>query len=81
LAAANASELFAAGRAWEKYPALWELNRAAISKIVDVHYPKARYLLELGMRAWREGEAIEPENLAPAYIRTKVAEKPREAGR
>jgi len=80
LAAANASELFAAGRAWEKYPALWELNRAAISKIVDVHYPKARYLLGLGVRAWQAGEAIEPENLAPAYIRSKVAEKPREAG-
>ena len=81
LAAASASELFAAGQAWEKYPALRELNRAAISKIVDVHYPKARYLLGLGMRAWQAGEAIEPENLAPAYIRTKVAEKPREAGR
>ncbi len=80
LAAASASELFAAGQAWEKYPALWELNRAAISKIVDVHYPKARYLLGLGVRAWQAGEAIEPENLAPAYIRSKVAEKPREAG-
>ncbi len=81
LAAANASELFAAGGAWEKYPALLALNRAAISEIVDVQYPQARFLLGLGTRAWQEGEAIEPENLAPAYIRTKVAEKPREAGR
>ena len=79
LAAVNASELFAAGQAWEKYPALLELNRAAISEIVDVHYPKARYLLGLGTRAWQAGEAIEPEDLAPAYIRTKVAEKPRKS--
>ena len=77
LATANASELFAAGQAWEKYPALLELNRAAIAELVDVRYPKARYLLGLGMRAWQAGEAIAPENLAPAYIRSKVAEKPR----
>ena len=81
LAAANASELFAAGQAWEKYPALLELNRAAIAKVVDVHYPKAKYLLALGARACQLGEVVEPENLIPAYIRTKVAEKPREAGR
>ncbi len=81
LAAANASELFAAGQAWEKYPALLELNRAAIAKVVDVHYPKAKYLLALGARACQLGEVVEPENLTPAYIRTKVAEKPREAGR
>jgi len=81
LAAANASELFAAGQAWEKYPVLLALNRAAISEIVDVQYPKARYLLALGARACQLGEAIEPENLAPAYIRTKVAEKPRKTGK
>ncbi len=81
LAAANASELFAAGQAWEKYPVLLELNRAAIAKVVDVNYPKAKYLLALGARACQLGEAIEPENLAPAYIRTKVAEKPRETGK
>jgi len=81
LAAANASELLAAGQAWEKYPALLALNRAAISEIVDVQYPKAKYLLALGARACQLGEAIEPENLAPAYIRTKVAEKPRKTGK
>ncbi|MCZ6808346.1 MAG: tRNA (adenosine(37)-N6)-threonylcarbamoyltransferase complex dimerization subunit type 1 TsaB [Proteobacteria bacterium] len=78
LAATNASELFAAGQAWKKYPALLELNRAAISEIVDVQQPKAKYLLGLATRAWQAGEAIEPENLAPAYIRSKVAEKPLE---
>jgi len=75
------SELFAAGRGWQKYPSLLQLNRATIAKVVDVHYPKAKYLLALGARACQAGKVIEPENLAPAYIRTKVAEKPREAGR
>ncbi len=71
--------LVAAGKGWQKYPALLELNRAAIAEVVDVHYPKARYLLGLAERGWRCGEAIEPENLVPAYIRSKVAEIPREA--
>ncbi len=74
------SELYAAGKGWQTYPSLLELNRAAIAKVVDVHYPKAEYLLALGARGCRDGEAIEPENLTPAYIRTKVAEKPRKAG-
>ncbi len=74
------SENYAAGKGWQKYPSLLELNRAAIAVVVDVFYPKAVYLLALGKRGCRDGEAIEPENLVPAYIRTKVAEKPRQAG-
>jgi len=70
-------EFYAAGKGWTKYPSLLELNRAAIAEIVDVSYPRAVYLLPLGKRACQDGEAIEPENLMPAYIRTKVAEKPR----
>ena len=74
------SELVAAGKGWQIYPSLLELNRSEIVRVVDVHYPKAEYLLALGARGWQRGEAIEAENLAPAYIRTKVAEKPRNAG-
>ncbi len=74
------SELYAAGKGWQTYPSLLELNGAAIARVVDVHYPKAEFLLALGARGFQDGEAIEPENLAPAYIRTKVAEKPRKAG-
>ena len=73
----SSSERVAAGQGWQRYPALLRLNQAAISKVVDVHYPKARYLLSLGAKGWQRGDAIEPENLAPAYIRTKVAERPR----
>ena len=80
LAEIPTSDLYAAGRGWQIYPSLLELNRAEIAGVVDVHYPKAEYLLALGARGFRDGEAIEPECLAPAYIRTKVAEKPRKAG-
>jgi len=75
----NASTLFAAGKGWHQYPAFLELNRAAISQALDVYYPRARYLLALGIRAYEIGEAVEPEMLAPAYIRTKVAEVPRKS--
>ena len=75
----NASGLTAAGKAWQKYPEFLELNRHAISAAVDVHYPKARYVLSLGAKGWKRGDAIEPEKLVPAYIRMKVAEKPAQA--
>ena len=35
----------------------------------------------LAAGAWQRGEAIGPEDLVPAYIRMKVAEKPRAAGK
>ncbi len=66
----------AAGQAWQKYPALLEINRAALSQIIDVHFPRARHLLALGARGFEYGEAVEADKLAPAYIRTKVAEIP-----
>jgi len=74
------TEFHAAGKGFQKYPLLLELNRSAIAKVVDVNYPKARYLLTLGIRGCMEGEAIDPEKLVPAYIRTKVAEVPRRSG-
>lgn len=76
LAEIISSELIAAGQAWQKYPALLELNRAEISRLLEVYFPKARYLLGLAVQAWQAGKAIEPEKLTPAYIRMKVAEPP-----
>jgi tRNA threonylcarbamoyladenosine biosynthesis protein TsaB len=71
------SDFFAAGLAWHRYPEFLELNRAQIAQAVDVHYPNARYLLGLGARGCHSDEAINPENVVPAYIRTKVATPPR----
>ena len=76
-----ASISVAAGKAWHLYPELLALNRQAVSEAVDVQFPRARYLLSLAAGAWKRGEAIGPEDLVPAYIRMKVAEKPRVAGR
>ncbi len=72
-------KLVAAGLGWQQYPSLLELNRSAISELVDVHYPRAKYLLALGARDCRDGKAIEPDQLVPAYIRTRVAEVPRKS--
>lgn len=74
LAAEQGSAIVAAGQAWQKYPALLNLNRDAISKLADVQYPNATYLLGLGAAGLREGAAIEPDRLAPAYIRERVAQ-------
>jgi tRNA threonylcarbamoyladenosine biosynthesis protein TsaB len=74
-------KLVAAGKGWRKYPSLLDLNAKSIAKLVDVQYPKARYLLGLATREWESGAVSNPEDLVPAYIRTKVAEKPGEAGK
>jgi tRNA threonylcarbamoyladenosine biosynthesis protein TsaB len=63
----------AAGAAWERYPELMQANRARISHLVPVSCPRARYVLRIGETS---GAVIAPESLAPAYLRTKVAEKP-----
>ncbi|MFQ6005542.1 MAG: tRNA (adenosine(37)-N6)-threonylcarbamoyltransferase complex dimerization subunit type 1 TsaB [Woeseia sp.] len=76
LAGEDAKDTFAAGQGWQKYAELLELNRAAIFELVDVHYPRANYLLGLGAAGLQEGTAIEPDCLAPAYIREKVAHSP-----
>jgi tRNA threonylcarbamoyladenosine biosynthesis protein TsaB len=72
----GACELVAAGQAWRKYPELLDLNRAAISQLLDAAFPKASFLLGLGARMWRADGAIEPGALMPAYIRERVATPP-----
>ena len=62
----------AAGGAWERYPELLAANRAKISGAAGVSYPRARFLLQLADAA----NAISPQRLVPAYLRSKVAETP-----
>ncbi len=69
----------AAGFGWQRYPVLAEANRATIGSFSTVEYPQARYLLALGAVALELGEAVSPEHLVPAYLRSKVAEKPRQS--
>ncbi len=67
---------FAAGSGWSRYSALLEHNRDRIDQVVDILYPRARYLLNLGAKALEAGESIIPAEVVPAYLRQKVAQKP-----
>ncbi len=62
----------AAGEGWRRYPGLMAVNKALFSGESSVLYPRAEYLLGLAEKL----PAIEPKNIAPAYLRQKVAEKP-----
>ncbi len=66
----------AAGAGWDKYPDLLARNSHSIAVTTGVIYPRARYLLQLGARSKQAGRAIAPGALVPAYIRSKVAERP-----
>jgi tRNA threonylcarbamoyladenosine biosynthesis protein TsaB len=66
----------AAGAGWTKYPELLAQNSKLISATADVVYPRACHLLQLGKSAKQAGRAIPPAALVPAYIRSKVAERP-----
>ena len=70
-------DIIAAGSGWQRYPALLDANRQKISAISDVLYPSAEPLLALGAAACAAGAAVPPDRVNPAYLRQKVAEKPR----
>ena len=72
----EAGSRVAAGAGWQRYPELKVLNDAIFATEADVLHPKARYLLGLGGKAFREGLGISPADVAPAYLRHKVAERP-----
>ncbi|HET6630238.1 MAG TPA: tRNA (adenosine(37)-N6)-threonylcarbamoyltransferase complex dimerization subunit type 1 TsaB [Woeseiaceae bacterium] len=70
---ASADGRHAAGEGWRRYPELLALNEHRFAGILDVNWPRARYLLELGRRACQAGAAIEPAALVPEYVRQRVA--------
>ncbi len=69
----------AAGFGWQRYPDLLAANERQFGRLSGVWHPRARYLLPLGAAAAAEGRLIDPKELNPAYLRQKVAEKPRGA--
>lgn len=71
LAELDRSQTAAAGQGWLRYPELFAANRSYFRGEPGVLYPKAAYLLDLSDRA----SSIRPEEIAPAYLRHKVAEK------
>lgn len=62
----------AAGYGWRRYPDLATANNNFFESESIVYYPNARFLLPLSAAA----SAIMPEDIAPAYLRQKVADKP-----
>ena len=73
---AGADRRVAAGFGWQRYPALLAANEDRISNTSDVLYPRARFLLPLGQAVLEAGGAVAPQDIAPAYLRSKVAERP-----
>ena len=74
---AHADTRFAAGFGWQRYPHLLVENEDRIGQRSGVLYPRARYLVPLAAEAVAAGLAVDPQDLVPAYLRSKVAEKPR----
>ena len=72
----DAGTRVAAGAGWQRYPQLKALNEELFSGEVDILHPSARHLLPLGASAFRAGIGISPADVAPAYLRHKVAERP-----
>ncbi len=73
---ATASTRASAGCGWERYPALAAANDTLIGVHSSVKYPRARFLLPIGRAALANGEEIRPQDLVPAYLRSKVAAVP-----
>lgn len=65
-----------AGDAWIRYANTITGNETKITEQFAISEPNARFLLEMGALAYLRGEVIEAAALKPAYLRTKVAEKP-----
>ena len=63
----------AAGAGWTRYPELLTFNEGRIAGMIDIPYPRARYLLGLASSAWQAGLAIAPDALLPDYLRQQVA--------
>ena len=75
---AHADRRVAAGFGWQRYPVLLAANEDRIANTSEVLHPRARFLLPLGRALVDEGATIAPQDLVPAYLRNKVAAKPRQ---
>ena len=76
LAVSGAAARIAAGQGWQRYPKLMAINKQHFYGESDVLYPRGRFLLTLGATALAQGDFLLPQDIAPAYLRNKVAEKP-----
>lgn len=69
----------AAGYGWQRYPELLDSNRDGLAGVAECLHPRARWLLGAGIDRLARDGSLPPQAVSPAYLRHKVAEKPREA--
>ncbi|MCX7275378.1 MAG: tRNA (adenosine(37)-N6)-threonylcarbamoyltransferase complex dimerization subunit type 1 TsaB [Burkholderiales bacterium] len=63
----------AAGDAFLRYPALAEQALALGASVFPTDFPRGDVIAELAHRAWSHGLAVPPDQVAPFYVRDKVA--------
>lgn len=73
---ATAAGRIAAGYGWQRYPELLDINRDRVAGRVANLHPRAADMLGLGEIMVRAGKTVLPQDVVPAYLRQKVAEKP-----
>jgi len=70
------SKAVAAGYGWQRYPELLVANRDRVTVASDVLHPHASDLLRFAPTMIENGDSVAPQDIVPAYLRQKVAEKP-----
>ena len=73
----GAGNFVAAGSGWDRYPSLMAANRGRVASRSPETNPRARSLLSPGATHLSRGDSVRPDQLVPAYLRSKVAEIPR----
>jgi tRNA threonylcarbamoyladenosine biosynthesis protein TsaB len=63
----------AAGDAFLRYPALAEQALALGASVFPADFPRGDVIAELAYRAWSRGQAVPADQVAPFYVRDKVA--------
>jgi tRNA A37 threonylcarbamoyladenosine modification protein TsaB len=61
------------GRGFQAHPTLAALAGLRLAAGAAHALPDARYMAELGGIRWRAGQVVDPADLAPKYLRDKVA--------
>ena len=73
----NGLSWLAAGAAWQRYPELLARNDAALTGVMELSVPRARFLLGIANEMIEKGAEIPPDRLTPAYLRNRVATPPK----
>ncbi len=70
----TSTSVIAVGSGWTRYPDILAVSNHLLQLESAIQFPRARFLLALS----EQSAAVQPAQIEPAYIRQKVAEKPRQ---